>query len=199
MSQEPIDEFLKRAIVERKQLSDQEREDAMSVAREVWKKAIEKANGKEYEMFFNISPESEQRISLFLGQKVAIHKPENPKTDLVIMVSESLKDEKGNMALTGIVNKYFFAPNEVVKKEFNLRGVKPINSRMTVDASIGESMDLRDIKFANPRLEFDPNVMEQARRQEEQRTEETYHPDKADLSSLLSDLSSAKATQSSTS
>ncbi len=182
MPEESIDEFLKKVTQERKPLSEEEKREIMEVAREVWKKAMEKSEGKDSASLVNETSDTRQRLTVFRGEKVAMHKPKNPNIDLVIMSSR-----EGSR----IVDKYFFSPNEVTKTTFDLTGTRDIDiGKLTVN--MGFSAE--GLRVEKTHLEkSDPVVIrKQAKKQEERRTEVTYHPDKVDLEHLLSSLSSAR-------
>lgn len=189
---EAIDQFLEKLPTEREPLSEEERKEAAVTAREVREKAMEKAGDKDYASFFIETPDARKHITLYAGEKVAMHKPENPNTDFVIMVSEDAKDENGDMVATRIVHKYFFAPDEITKTTFDLRGTKNINfGKLDINIAADSEGKFQDVN-AHAQMS-DPNLIrKQAERQMDQRTEETYHPDKADLSNLLAAISSAK-------
>lgn len=167
-----IEQFLEELPAERKLLSEEERKEAMVVAREVWKKAMEKTKGQSSISLKAEIAGGEQSIVLFTGEKVETFHPENPRTDLVINVNPPM-DKDGN-AISSIVHQYRFAPDEVVKR--------------TVDMSAQRSINVNQfLEIKNPVERT--NIIERARAQQ---MEEVYHPDKADLSGLLAAISSVK-------
>ena len=119
---------------------------------------------KDYTIVVNKTPDGTQRFALYLGQKIEMHKPTNPNTDLVINVSKLAKDRDGKAVLKNCQKIYFFAPDEITVVEFGVNDIK--------------------VDFTN----FD-----QVMRGVEQMTQEIYHPGKSDLTNLLSNLSSAKS------
>ncbi len=167
MSEELIDNFLKGVVVKRKPLSEQEEAGAMSVASDILLMAENKLEGKEAGVFENIAANSKQKFTIVSGEAIDIMLgPENPETNLAISVSEH-SGIKGGYGKTGLMKIYYFSPNEVTVKKIVL-------DMTTGTKAQRDSPDkYRDKKY-------------------EQQIVEVYHPDKVDLSQLLSDLSSAR-------
>ena len=82
---------------------------------------------------------------------------------MVINVSKLAKGEDGKAVLKDSQMMYFFAPDEVTVVKFGVNDIK-----------------------------VDFTSFDQVMRGVEQMTKETYHPYKADLASLLFDISSAE-------
>lgn len=189
-----FDELLKQPVPERKPLSQEEGKEAIITA---WKlRDIAKAKipeGKDFIMIvFEKTEDIHQRITLYSGKKIEMQKPRNPKTDLVIMVSEEKKNESGEMIPTRVVDKYFFADDEVTKTTFDLRGTKDVNfGRLNINIGADREGKFQDVN-ANFQMSDPSLINKQAERQINQRTEETYHPNAADLNNLLANLSSTK-------
>lgn len=191
-SEEPIGQVLGKLLAERKPLSEEEAKEAVAAGREVWRKAMEKAEGKKYASLWHETPDTREHITLYTDEKIAMHKPENPNTDLVIMTSKEVRGKEGEMIATRIVHKYFFAPDEVTKTTFDLTGTKDINfGKLDINIGVDNEGKFQDV-HAHAQMSDLNLIRKQAERQMEQRIEETYHPDKADLSNLLAAISSAK-------
>lgn len=189
---EPIDEVLRNLLPEGEQLTPEGKKEAMDVAKQVWIKAMEKTGGKEYAHVSNKTLYTTQGIAIYSGEKVEMQKPRNPKTDLIIMVSEEKRDENGNMVSTRVVDKYFFAPGEVTKITFDLSGTKDVNlGKLNINIGADSEGKFQDVhagfQMSDPSL-----IRKQAERQINQRTEQAYNPNKADLTTLLQNVSSAK-------
>lgn len=178
---ESVDEFLERVSAPRKPLTDQEKKEAMEVASEIRKKAEEIAGGKDKVSLMDIGESSRDltsHVTIYLGKGIDefnAHRnlryeydQKYPKSDLIIEVRFHQHDEKDKeMRLP--IHEYDFTADGVIKTIF--------------DSGITGSEVLKRILERGE---------DEVLRTAELKTEETYHPDKADLSDLLANLSSAK-------
>lgn len=166
--EETIKQFLEKLPAERKLLSEEEKKEAAVTAREVREKAMEKAGGKDFVSLQN--PDTNQEIRLYLGVKAQGLPGKDPGVDLVIKVINFIDPELP----ANIVHDYCFNPDGVEKTTYDLSATKPINFKKLL--SIEDPKKRADI----------------IARAKEQITEETYEPNKDELTVLLRNLSSAK-------
>lgn len=178
---EPIEEFLEQAAAERKPLSEQEKEEAMVVAREVWKKAMEYAESPASSNRGLEDKDSHTSISIYKNprpQEFRFGELLDPNTDLVITLVKTARDAntfRTSTAKTADMDIYIFSPSKVTKLE-----------RRMVPTKVDRYVATGD------RIQTVPVVNKDANRQREQETQEGYHPKKEDLQDLLNKLSSAK-------
>lgn len=171
----PLDKVLKAAITERKPLSEDERKEAMTIARDIWKKAMEKLNGKECVLLK--TKDGNSTIIIDAGKQakeILLALGKDFKADLIISVQKMNPQQLPE----AFIHDYYLMPDGVKKTTFDLSGVKPISLNMlwAIEDPIQRTI------IAN----------REKARAEAQRTEETHEPDKADLTNLLQDLSFAQ-------
>lgn len=178
MTEESIDNVLKKATTERKPLSEEEKREAMEAGKEVWRTAMEATKGRRSVdlkledldcsiliYIYNPRHKESKHSKAFL---------QDPDTDLVISVFRQVRDERG-ISSVAEMDRYEFAPGKVTKLEMH-PGQTDINKYLSIKDPFQAELAMRN----------------DAKREKEQRTEERYHPDKEDLQNLLSVVSSAK-------
>jgi len=175
MAEESIDNFLKRVGATREPLSEQEKKEAMIVAwkvRDIAKGKIPK--GKEFGILTNAK--QTERFIIYAEPLAEDKPPWVPRdSNLQIDVLRSVQNAMGGMVNVGF-DSYYISSSGVIKQ--------------TV---IYPSPDqLEEAHFQEKHIPREPVSTKKARLSREQSTQEIYHPDKEDLTSLLSDISSAK-------
>ena len=180
MPEVSVDEFLEKAATERKPLSEEEKKEAMVVARKVWRAAIEKTNGKDFVLLKKETPNAHTYLNIDTHiDKNSPNRKEYPNTDLIISVYREIRDAKGQMN-TVEMSVYSFSPEKVTKRTFS-----PDSDMTEYDKSYYSSKII-----GSP--EHDLAMSKYWQASKERSTQEVYHPDKADLTTLLQNLSSAK-------
>lgn len=208
MPEESIDEVINKATTERKPLSEEEKKEAMEVAREVWKKAMEKAEGRKGSVLLNMEDDvsrkkwegaissskgidtSHERRSVIIvtswSKNSTYGRRVDPSTDLIInVVTDRHTLLRGRSEPTRQdVATYYFSPSQVVKESTS---IIPQDQRV-VD----------DIFSINDPIDSEWALRKCNRLLKEQGTLESYHPNKKDLEGLLSIVSLAKEIRPST-
>lgn len=176
---ESVDDFLRKVSEERKTLTDQEKKDAMEVASEIRKKVEEIAKGKDKAAVSMRTGEQwpylSQFIFIYSGEANSYYNDRNPNADLVIVVDPVKYEEERRIQLPK--QEYYFTPHEVIKTITD-PGISATEASGRLKQVLGKGEGIRGVEAELDRIE-------------ELRTEETYHPNKADLSNLLANLSSS--------
>lgn len=170
---EPIEEFLEQAAVERKPFSEQEKKEAMVVARKVWVKAMERGEEARGSGMLTLEePLSRKHVFIYdkeSSKRVGLHKIGKTNIDLVIaVVTEARDKEEGPMSPVGD-DAYYFSPDEVTKASKSVE---------LPDTKILDKIDRHPIQL-------DILMSKYQRRLNERRVEEFIHPDEKELSQLL--------------
>lgn len=181
MPEESIDEVLRKATAERKPLTDQEMKEAMVVAGEVWKKAMERTKEfKEGEPPTLREEDDKGRTYVYIDpQKQRLDLIDSP--DLRIQVSRQTRNNNGqhNPAWTDI---YKISPTSVTKTH--------------QEHTANEGVLQQALSTEDP-LQMESALNDYHQKMKEQGIQESYHPDRADLQRLLVLVSSAKPVVSS--
>jgi hypothetical protein len=180
MAEESVDDFLKKVTAERKPLSEEERKEAMVVALQVWKIAMEKTNGKNSASLSLDNNDRDSRIYINIENPRHQDSSYNkallvPNTDLVVGISGSGVGRGREM------HQYEFSPGKVTK----IVTTNP-PPEMHMSKYLGNENTLQQLLV----------MSEAAKRRNALVTRERYHPDKKDLQSLLSIVSSARESSS---
>ena len=176
MAEESIDEVLRKATAERKPLTEQEKKEAMAVAGQVWKTAIEKAKGRDAHLH---KEDEESRTYIWIN--VPKQKPTQDSPDLEILVSRQKFNEKGTTDSPKI-ESWKFSPGEVTKTDFHSSS--------------------NEVAFEAANAIEDPWKREMAirkyhKRNIERQTQESFDPNGEELEVLHSLISSAQPVVSS--
>lgn len=179
MSEGDVGQFLQK-VTEVKELSEQEKKDAMAVARKVWVKAMERRKeAKESGMLVFEEPLLRKHIFIYdkeSSERAGLHKIGKTNIDLMIaVVAEARDKEEGPMSPVGD-EAYYFSPDEVIK--------------------VSKSVELPDTKILDKidrhPAQSDILMSKYQRRLNERRVEEFIHPDKKELNQLLDLITVAK-------
>ncbi|MDO8621384.1 MAG: hypothetical protein Q7R31_03870 [Candidatus Levybacteria bacterium] len=170
---EPIEEFLEQAAAERKPFSEQEKKNAMIIARKVWIKAMERGReARESGMLVLEEPLSRKHVFIYdkeSSRRAGLQKIGKSNIDLMIaVVAEARDKEECPMSLVGD-EAYYFSPDEVIK--------------------VSKSIELPDAKILDKidrhPAQSDILMSKYQRRLNERRVEKFIHPDEKELNQLL--------------
>ena len=179
MAEESTDEFLTKVATERKPLSALEKREAMQVAWKVRDIAKGKIPESKEAVILKNDEKQDTRYTVYVDRlKVGANKPPwaPQDSDLSIRVAIIVRNVEGGLVPESF-DSYYISSSDVVKET----AIFPQHSKRAEEADFIENPLLREIA-----------ARKQARLSKEQTTTEVFHPNKADLQSLLSIVSSAK-------